>query len=92
MAEAILPSTSSSTGVEQPSLSLNERPTCLICLGMAGSGKTTFIQVTSTLLSYQSDEILSQRVNAYLHARKSPPYVINLDPAVHSVPYPVNIG
>eukprot|EP00731_Ephydatia_muelleri_P028565 Em0020g209a len=42
---------------------------------MAGSGKTTFVQ----------------RLNAYLHARKTPPYVINLDPAVHEVPYPANI-
>ena len=24
---------------------LAERPTCVICLGMAGSGKTTFVQV-----------------------------------------------
>lgn len=22
------------------------RPTCVVCLGMAGSGKTTFVQVT----------------------------------------------
>ena len=25
--------------------SLNKKPTCIICLGMAGSGKTTFVQV-----------------------------------------------
>ena len=24
---------------------ITERPTCVICLGMAGSGKTTFVQV-----------------------------------------------
>ncbi|XP_031436630.1 GPN-loop GTPase 1 [Clupea harengus] len=53
----------------------NQKPVCLIVLGMAGSGKTTFVQ----------------RVTAYLHARKSPPYVINLDPAVHEVPFPANI-
>lgn len=57
------------------SSSLASKPTCIICLGMAGSGKTTFVQ----------------RVNSYLHARKTPPYVINLDPAVHEVPYPANI-
>ncbi|KAE9413569.1 hypothetical protein Angca_008666, partial [Angiostrongylus cantonensis] len=28
---------------------------------------------------------------AYLHARKMPPYVINLDPATANVPYPANI-
>ncbi|EDV29241.1 uncharacterized protein TRIADDRAFT_19709 [Trichoplax adhaerens] len=49
--------------------------TCLICLGMAGSGKTTFVQ----------------RVNAYLHSRQTPPYIVNLDPAVHEVPFPANI-
>ncbi|XP_028653054.1 GPN-loop GTPase 1 [Erpetoichthys calabaricus] len=51
------------------------KPVCLIVLGMAGSGKTTFVQ----------------RLTAYLHSRKSPPYVINLDPAVHEVPFPANI-
>ena len=25
--------------------SQNEKPTCILCLGMAGSGKTTFVQV-----------------------------------------------
>lgn len=48
---------------------------CLIVLGMAGSGKTTFVQ----------------RLTAHLYAKKSPPYVINLDPAVHEVPFPANI-
>uniref|UniRef100_A0A3P9NUQ7 GPN-loop GTPase n=1 Tax=Poecilia reticulata TaxID=8081 RepID=A0A3P9NUQ7_POERE len=42
---------------------------------MAGSGKTTFVQ----------------RLTAHLHAQNSPPYVINLDPAVHEVPFPANI-
>ncbi len=30
-----------------PDLPLAVRPTCIICMGMAGSGKTTFIQVRS---------------------------------------------
>ncbi|XP_067310762.1 GPN-loop GTPase 1 [Pseudorasbora parva] len=51
------------------------KPVCLIVLGMAGSGKTTFVQ----------------RLTAYLHSKKTPPYVINLDPAVHEVPFPANI-
>ncbi|KAM8953570.1 GPN-loop GTPase 1 isoform 5-T5 [Pelodytes ibericus] len=42
---------------------------------MAGSGKTTFVQ----------------RLTAYLHGKNSPPYVINLDPAVHEIPFPANI-
>ncbi|GMT00305.1 hypothetical protein PENTCL1PPCAC_22479 [Pristionchus entomophagus] len=47
----------------------------VIVLGMAGSGKTSFVQ----------------RLTAHLHAKKTPPYVVNLDPAVRKVPYPVNI-
>jgi len=46
-----------------------------VCVGMAGSGKTTFMQ----------------RINAHLHEKKSPPYVVNLDPAVHNVPFSANI-
>lgn len=47
----------------------------VICIGMAGSGKTTFMQ----------------RLNSHFHAAKQPPYVINLDPAVLKVPYGANI-
>lgn len=50
-------------------------PVAIVCVGMAGSGKTTFMQ----------------RINAHLHAKKQLPYVINLDPAVHSVPFDSNI-
>ncbi|KAI9679121.1 MAG: hypothetical protein M1829_001791 [Trizodia sp. TS-e1964] len=50
-------------------------PVVIACVGMAGSGKTTFMQ----------------RINAHLHAKKEPPYVINLDPAVRNVPYDSNI-
>lgn len=49
---------------------------------MAGSGKTTFMQ----------------RINSYLHTQHTksptttaPPYVLNLDPAVRSVPFESNI-
>lgn len=50
-------------------------PATVICIGMAGSGKTTFMQ----------------RLNSHLHAKKQPPYVINLDPAVLKVPFGTNI-
>ncbi|XP_049834516.1 GPN-loop GTPase 1 [Schistocerca gregaria] len=50
-------------------------PVCLIILGMAGSGKSTLVQ----------------RLTLHLHAKKKPPYVINLDPACHEVSYPANI-
>lgn len=55
--------------------SQKERPICILCLGMAGSGKTTFVQ----------------RLTAHLYAKKETPYVVNLDPAVKEVPYPANI-
>ena len=40
-----------------------------------GSGKTTFMQ----------------RINSHLHSKREPPYVINLDPAVRTVPFDSNI-
>ena len=51
------------------------KPVVILTLGMAGSGKTRFMQ----------------RINAWLHAKEKSPYVINLDPAVFEVPYPTNI-
>jgi GTPase SAR1 family protein len=50
-------------------------PTALIIIGMAGSGKTTFMQ----------------RLNAHLHTEKKQGYVINLDPAVMHLPFGANI-
>jgi len=52
-----------------------DAPVAIVCVGMAGSGKTTFMQ----------------RINSYLHQIKEPPYVMNLDPAVHNVPFESNI-
>ena len=51
------------------------KPVCVIVLGMAGSGKTTFVQ----------------RLTSHLYSRGTPPYVMNLDPACREVPYPANI-
>jgi GTPase SAR1 family protein len=50
-------------------------PATVICIGMAGSGKTTFMQ----------------RLNSHIHSKKKVPYVINLDPAVLKVPFGTNI-
>lgn len=47
----------------------------VICIGMAGSGKTTFMQ----------------RLNSHLRSQKNTPYVVNLDPAVLRIPYGANI-
>jgi GPN-loop GTPase len=51
------------------------KPVAVVCVGMAGSGKTTFMQ----------------RINSYLHSKREPPYIINLDPAVLNVPFESNI-
>uniref|UniRef100_A0A3Q3DTN9 GPN-loop GTPase n=1 Tax=Hippocampus comes TaxID=109280 RepID=A0A3Q3DTN9_HIPCM len=60
----------------QQLLSDGRKAVCLLVLGMAGSGKTTFVQ----------------RLTAHLRSLQSPPYVINLDPAVRDLPFPANIG
>ena len=77
---AQVPTTSNSTDSSkctfEGNLKNEKQPTCIIVLGMAGSGKTTFVtKIVSTL--YQSSK---------------KPYVINLDPACSDVPYPANIG
>ena len=52
-----------------------KKPVACIVLGMAGSGKTT----------------LMQRLNAHVHEKKWPSYLINLDPAVADVPFGCHI-
>jgi GPN-loop GTPase len=57
--------------------SSKKKPIAIITIGMAGAGKSTFVQ----------------RINSYLHSKTppSPPYVLNLDPAVINVPFEANI-
>ncbi|KAK3307417.1 uncharacterized protein B0T15DRAFT_177687 [Chaetomium strumarium] len=57
------------------STSRPERPVAIVCVGLAGSGKTT----------------LMQQLYAYLHQKQEPPYVVNLDPAVTNLQYQANI-
>ncbi|KAG6856133.1 hypothetical protein H0H87_007192 [Tephrocybe sp. NHM501043] len=54
-----------------------KRPVAIITIGMAGAGKSTFVQ----------------RINSYLHSLDppSPPYLLNLDPAVTHTPFEANI-
>ena len=59
----------------QSSTDNDHKATCIIIIGMAGSGKTTLVQ----------------RLNSHLHTRKTPPYLLNLDPAVRNLPYQANI-
>lgn len=96
-------------------------PVCVLVLGMAGSGKTTFVQVRGCGSREGARGVAGcprlppaapvpvpsgapcaqrgwrfpvspQRLAAHLHGQRCPPYVINLDPAVHSLPFPANIG
>jgi len=66
---------SNATESTQQETPKTKKPTCILVLGMAGSGKTTFVQ----------------RINAFLHDKKKNPYTINLDPACHEVRYPCNV-
>jgi GTPase SAR1 family protein len=74
-----VPPSGDSTEIPLPATHCGKKkhlPTCIIVLGMAGSGKTTFVQ----------------RLTAELYRGKtSQPYVVNLDPACREVPYPANI-
>jgi len=51
------------------------KPTCIIVMGMAGSGKTTFVK----------------RLCSYLSEKDKKSYNINLDPAVIQTPFPAHI-
>lgn len=54
-----------------------KKPVAIITIGMAGAGKSTFVQ----------------RMNSYLHSQDPAliPYILNLDPAVTNVPFDTNI-
>ncbi|KAI1651604.1 uncharacterized protein F4817DRAFT_325008 [Daldinia loculata] len=68
-------STSAAAAMPSTATANSSEPVAIVCVGMAGSGKTTFMQ----------------RINAHLHGQREPPYVINLDPAVLNVPFESNI-
>ena len=67
----------SSSSSKLPESTGQKKPVAIITIGMAGSGKTTFVQ----------------RMNSYLHSldHTHPPYILNLDPAVANVPFDANI-
>lgn len=58
-----------------PMPSATTLPTVVLCVGMAGSGKTSLVS----------------RLHAHCSMTGLPAYFINLDPAVKSVPYTANI-
>lgn len=66
-----------STAEASSSNAEKKKPITIITIGMAGAGKSTFVQ----------------QINSYLHSKvpPSPPYLLNLDPAVTSTPFEANI-
>lgn len=67
-----------SESTEAPKTHVESDTPTIFCVGMAGSGKTTFMQ----------------RLNSHLHSNAKDgkkPYVVNLDPAVLKVPFHTNI-
>jgi len=64
-------------------------PVAIVCVGMAGSGKTTLMQRLVSHLYTHPDP--TQREPSVSKAAPAPPYLINLDPAVHHVPFTPNI-
>ena len=67
-------------------------PTAIVCVGMAGTSMTSPEEYMADCLYTGSGKTtFMQRINAHLHSKSQPPYVINLDPAVRSVPFDSNI-
>ncbi|KAF1911714.1 hypothetical protein BDU57DRAFT_560114 [Ampelomyces quisqualis] len=64
-------------------------PVSIVCVGMAGSGKTTFMQRLVSHLYTHPDPTQSEP--SVSKTPPTPPYTINLDPAVHHVPFTPNI-
>jgi GTPase SAR1 family protein len=52
-----------------------KKPMVIITIGMAGAGKSTFVN----------------RISSHLGSQNKPPYVLNLDPAVAATAFESNI-
>ena len=68
-----------------------KQPTVILCIGMAGSVRRLAQYHMSQISNLQGKTTLMQRLNSYLHTKGTPPYVLNLDPAVTHMPYTANI-
>ena len=68
---------SASTSTAPVSDASKKQPVVVIAIGMAGAGKSTFVNALTN----------------HLHAKEppAPPYLLNLDPAVANTPYEPNI-
>lgn len=76
-----------------------ETPAAIVCVGMAGKlSRLLFVRAmlqscfnSHLYPSGSGKTTFMQRINSYLHSKLDAPYVINLDPAVRSVPFDSNI-
>lgn len=70
-------------------------PTAIVCVGMAGKSSfrrlLTIVLTPNPFASGSGKTTFMQRINSHLHSQRTPPYVLNLDPAVHTVPFDCNI-
>lgn len=70
-------------------------PTAIVCVGMAGRSShpslSPVVRRLRPLVSGSGKTTFMQRINSHLHSKREPPYVLNLDPAVHTVPFDCNI-
>jgi GPN-loop GTPase len=68
-------------------------PVTVVCVGMAGMEPSLpwNVNATSLMLPGSGKTTFMQRINNHLHTKKQRPYVLNLDPAVLSVPFEPNI-
>ncbi|KAF2463223.1 ATPase NPA3 [Lindgomyces ingoldianus] len=64
-------------------------PVAIVCIGMAGSGKTTFMQRLVSHLYTHPDP--TDPIPTVSKTPSTPPYILNLDPAVHHIPFTPNI-
>ncbi|KAH3952684.1 GPN-loop GTPase [Parastagonospora nodorum] len=83
-------STSKAPEASAPTPDKAELPVAIVCVGMAGSGKTTFMQRLVSHIYTHPDPAQSEP-SVSKTASPTPPYIINLDPAVHHVPFTPNI-
>uniref|UniRef100_A0A7E4VFK8 GPN-loop GTPase n=1 Tax=Panagrellus redivivus TaxID=6233 RepID=A0A7E4VFK8_PANRE len=75
MSEEASPTPQTSTPAPPINAVTKDTPPVVLVLGMAGSGKSSFVQA----------------LTSHLHKKRNFPYVINLDPAVRKVIFPANI-
>jgi GTPase SAR1 family protein len=80
--------------------SSKKQPIVIITIGMAGAGKSTFVQrISAHLRSRRPDQHSSSAENAdgakvaggAAISEPKPPYILNLDPAVANLPFEANI-